>query len=577
MINNFRKTRVLFPFAAAFLIVMIAEPSTTEAGRGGGGRGGGGGFRGGGGGGFRGGGGYRGGGGGGYRGGGGFARSPSFNSRPNYNPGARPNLNQGARTTVNRNNNFNNLNRNNFNNVNRNNNFNNLNRNNFNNININRAMYNRPGYGGGLGYGRGLGGYGAGYHGYRPGWGYHQNWVNGYWGGPRYGGLGYGGFGYPGYGYGGYGYGMGGFGLGMLGGLGMGGLLGWGLGSSLYGMGYSSYANPYYSSALYSQPVVAAGAGYSPAMLASSYDYSQPISTESEPPEAAASDPAVSQFADARAAFMAGDYPKALDLTDRALKALPNDSAIHEFRALVLFALKQYDYAAGTLYAVLSVGPGWDWTTLIRLYPNVEVYTAQLRALEEYRDAHPDSASAHFVLGYQYLTQGHTDAGVRELKEVARLKPQDHLASELIAALSPPASNAGGAGAAPGQATAAAGEPPDAKAVAAAAAAATKGGPESKVKPPDEASFAGNWKSNPSGDVTIDLAINPDKKFSWSVTNKGQTRKFDGEYTYGGDVLTLVQTNGTAMVGKLAWPDESHFNFRVAGTTPDDPGLTFAR
>ncbi len=77
MIANFRKSRVLFPLAAAFLIVMIVEPSTTEAGRGGGGRGGGG-RGGGGGGGYRGGGGgggYRGGGGGYRGGGGGFARS----------------------------------------------------------------------------------------------------------------------------------------------------------------------------------------------------------------------------------------------------------------------------------------------------------------------------------------------------------------------------------------------------------------------------------------------------------------------------------------------------------------------
>ena len=46
------------------------------------------------------------------------------------------------------------------------------------------------------------------------------------------------------------------------------------------------------------------------------------------------------------------------------------------------------------MYAVLSVGPGWDWTTLISLYPNVDVYTAQLRALEDYCKANPQSASA---------------------------------------------------------------------------------------------------------------------------------------------------------------------------------------
>ena len=42
---------------------------------------------------------------------------------------------------------------------------------------------------------------------------------------------------------------------------------------------------------------------------------------------------------------------------------MPNDASLHEFRALVLFALGQYEQAAATLYAVLSNGPGWDWTT----------------------------------------------------------------------------------------------------------------------------------------------------------------------------------------------------------------------
>ena len=46
----------------------------------------------------------------------------------------------------------------------------------------------------------------------------------------------------------------------------------------------------------------------------------------------------------------------------------------------MLFALKRYDEAAAALYAVLSVGPGWDWTTLISLYADPETYTQQLRA-----------------------------------------------------------------------------------------------------------------------------------------------------------------------------------------------------
>ena len=41
--------------------------------------------------------------------------------------------------------------------------------------------------------------------------------------------------------------------------------------------------------------------------------------------------------------------------------------------------MRNYKEAAATLYAVLSVGPGWDWTTMIDLYPSEQVYESQLR------------------------------------------------------------------------------------------------------------------------------------------------------------------------------------------------------
>ncbi len=100
--------------------------------------------------------------------------------------------------------------------------------------------------------------------------------------------------------------------------------------------------------------------------------------------------------------------------------------------------LGRYDEAAATLYAVLSVGPGWDWTTLISLYPGVDVYTTQLRALEDYCDTHSDAATARFVLAYHYLTEGHTDAAVSVLKQVVALKPNDTLSAKLLRQLAPP-------------------------------------------------------------------------------------------------------------------------------------------
>ena len=146
---------------------------------------------------------------------------------------------------------------------------------------------------------------------------------------------------------------------------------------------------------------------------------------------------------------------------------------MHEFRALCLFALGRYDEAAATLYAVLSVGPGWDWTTLISLYPSVDVYTTQLRALEDYCKAQRQSASGRFVLAYHYLTEGFNDAAVKMLKQVAALKPNDTLTAKLLRQLD---------------------APKEAAATATASAAANQ--PDDRTTPPEGATIDGTWTAH---------------------------------------------------------------------------------
>ena len=167
------------------------------------------------------------------------------------------------------------------------------------------------------------------------------------------------------------------------------------------------------------------------------YNYSQPISTTAAPPDQAVAGQASSAFDQARDAFKAGDYAKALQLDQQALAQTPNDRTLHEFLALVFFAQGKYDQAAEPLYAVLSVAPGWDWTTLSGMYPDVDTYTGQLRALEAYVRANPDSAHARFVLAYQYLCQGHVENAVAQLKETVKLQPGDTLSAQLIAYYQP--------------------------------------------------------------------------------------------------------------------------------------------
>jgi tetratricopeptide (TPR) repeat protein len=335
------------------------------------------------------------------------------------------------------------------------------------------------------------------------------------------------------------------------------GVTAWALGSSFYNWGYSSYANPYYVAETVAQPivieqVVAGGEPQTASIPALAYDYSQPIDTQAAPPSAEVADPAMAKFDGAREAFRAGDYAGALRLTDEALKVLPNDATLHEFRALVLFAVGKYDLAAGPLYAVLSVGPGWDWTTLAGLYPNIEVYTAQIRALEAFVGANASSTAGHFVLAYHYLTQGHIDAAVAQLKQVVALAPKDTLSAQLIRQFSKPDTEPSTPPAAPAPTTT-----------------------ETSVKP---GKLPGNWTARPNSGTTIHLNLADDGAFTWTVDAKGKTQQLAGKWSLADDLLTLAQSGqGGALVGRVTWQADNRWGFRVIGAGPEDSGLSFTR
>ena len=381
-------------------------------------------------------------------------------------------------------------------------------------------------------------GYGArppAYNGWRGAyWGYHQGWANGYWHGYHDNSN----------------WGWGSFALGAAT-----GVTAWALGSSFYNWGYASYANPYYAETAVAQPIlieqtVAGGEPQTVSVPAYTYDYSQPIDTQSAPPPEEVASPAVAKFDSARAAFGTGDYAGALKLTDEALKVLPNDATLHEFRALVLFAVGKYDLAAGPLYAVLSVGPGWDWTTMAGLYASIDTYTTQLRKLEAFVSANPTSTAGRFVLAYHYLTQGNTDVAVGQLKEVVALAPQDTLSAQLVKQFSPPA--------APSETPAATTAPPSA------------------TTPAKPGNLAGNWTAHPAGDTTIDLRIGDDETFTWKVTAKGKPRQLAGKWSLTNNLLTLAQEGDAgALVGRVSWQADDKWSFRVIGTGAEDQGLLF--
>jgi tetratricopeptide (TPR) repeat protein len=229
--------------------------------------------------------------------------------------------------------------------------------------------------------------------------------------------------------------------------------VGAGVGSSLlWGTGADySYSNPFWatgsvvtSSALdYSQPVqvpvvdnasYASQASYAPTEGDTTADTAVADSQDAQPAKAEVPPEATEHFDQAREAFKQEDYDRALKEVEQAIELLPKDTTLHEFRALVLFAQGKYKDAAAGIYAVLAVGPGWNWQTLSGLYANPDTYTKQLRALESYVRNNPQATDGHFLLAYQYLVIGSVPEAVTQLKDFEKLVPTDQLVPELVKA-----------------------------------------------------------------------------------------------------------------------------------------------
>jgi tetratricopeptide (TPR) repeat protein len=302
-----------------------------------------------------------------------------------------------------------------------------------------------------------------------------------------------------------------------------------------YQFGCVDYYNPYYVETMvvnYTEPVVTPpvevavpGAGLPPGV----------------------SQDSLGKFDQARAAFRVGNYDAALKLTDETVAQMPRDAVLHEFRALVLFALKRYAESAAAIHAVLAVGPGWDWKTLSSLHANVDTYTAQLRALESACDRDPRAADLKFLLGYHYLTCGHADAALREFRRAAELRPQDAVASALVATLSPRDTPT---------AQSPAGEPP-------------------KPVPTDDVS--GTWTAAGTGTAKYVMCLQKDGTFSWSFSRGSRKQEVQGVYTLEGNVLGMEPDGGGVLLAELTVQAPDTLRFKMIGGATDDPGLEFRR
>jgi tetratricopeptide (TPR) repeat protein len=324
----------------------------------------------------------------------------------------------------------------------------------------------------------------------------------------------------------------------------------WGASRLSYAFGMGGYSNPYYDGGGaydYSQPVAAyEPVMESPAQVAPAATAATPAGTSPAP---GVSQEGMSLFDQARAAFAGGDYKQALDLCDQTLKTMPNDAVVHEFRSLALFALQRYRESAAAAYAVLSAGPGWDWTTLSSLYGNVADYTTQLRRLESYVGENSNSSDAHFLLAYHYLTAGYADAARSQLVEVDRLTPNDRLVKQLLGLSSAPDQQ--GAKPAP--------KPPLAG---------------DQVLKSEQ--LVGRWTASGAGGSNFQMTLNSDSSYSWKFTSGKKADEIKGVYALKENNLAMEVNDGSVLLADISLAGEQ-LRFKVIGGDPADAGLTFTK
>ncbi|HEV3196806.1 MAG TPA: tetratricopeptide repeat protein [Bryobacteraceae bacterium] len=397
------------------------------------------------------------------------------------------------------------------------------------NISLANNNYRPAFYGHGLYHGYWNGNYGFG-------GGYGSGWGGGY--GPGW-GWGLGGYG-GGYGFGGYGFRPLGWGLGA-----------WGLGALAYNSGYLGYSNPYYSG----------GSGFG-----GGFNYAQPIPVVyNSPSQTVANDP---ESADgvlnaAIGAFKQADYDAALDLINKGISQFPNDSVMHEFRGLVLFAKGDYQQAAATIHSVLAVGPGWDWTTLASLYSNIAIYTDQLRALESFVRNQPQDGASRFLVAYHYMTAGHTAAAAKQLQQVVALVPDDKVAADVLKMIAAPKTGSEALSAEKPTP-----QPPQEPNPGAAPGA----------KPVDPAALVGTWRASRGDSSKFELILTKEGTFTWKFSQTQQpAQEFTGKYTVEVNVLALEKDDGGSLIAEVTSTGAKTFNFRLVGAPPDDKGLDFIR
>lgn len=138
-------------------------------------------------------------------------------------------------------------------------------------------------------------------------------------------------------------------------------------------------------------------------------------------------------------AFRKGDYNAALYAWKHAVVDNPQDATVTMKLAQALFAIGQFEEAAGATQGAMQQLPKESWGNTIRgyrnLYGNQQDYTKQLRVLEKAVQEKPDNPAVHFLAGFHYAYLGFTKQSIEQLDLVLKLVPNDEFSSQLKAEL----------------------------------------------------------------------------------------------------------------------------------------------
>jgi len=314
----------------------------------------------------------------------------------------------------------------------------------------------------------------------------------------------------------------------------------WSLGNMIYNMGYQSYHNPYpapttvqHTYVNYSEPVSVAAAAHPPG------DESALASAEAKSNEA---------LKRSRDAFAKADYMTASKALDEAIAATPGDVTLHEYRALVFFALAKYSDAAAVLNPVLASGPGWSWQTMIGFYSDPEAYNQQIRKLEDYTKATPGKADARFLLGYHYMVCGHMKEANGEFAKACELQPADTISRQLrdLTKSSLPATD-------------------------------DDTTPPAKPDLMTQAKLPGLWVSDRGKEGKVTFEVKPDGNYTWNYVHEGRSTAMSGTYSFDDKGLMVMSTDDTQMIVELVRKDDTHMKFTIIGAPDGDPGLEFTK